>query len=72
MKKHPLGQNPDFRKLFQQLNEQYSGKKPEDGQGEKDGTPEPERFDSNGNPVKKKKKDAVLPEGERWQLRLLY
>ena len=65
MKKHPLGQNPDFRKLFQQLNGQYSGKKPEDGQGEKDGTPEPERFDSNG-------KDAVLPEGERWQLRLLY
>lgn len=56
MKKHPLGQNPDFRKLFQQLNGQYSGKKPEDGQGEKDGTPEPERFDSNGNPVKKKKK----------------
>ena len=63
MKKHPLGQNPDFRKLFQQLNGQYSGKKPEDGQGEKDGTPEPERFDSNGNPVKKKKKRRRFARG---------
>lgn len=63
MKKHPLGQNPDFRKLFQQLNGQYSGKKPEDEQGEKDGTPEPERFDSNGNPVKKKKKRRRFARG---------
>lgn len=58
-----MGQNPDFRKLFQQLNGQYSGKKPEDGQGEKDGTPEPERFDSNGNPVKKKKKRRRFARG---------
>lgn len=63
MRKHPLGQNPDFRELFGRLNRQKEGKKAEDGSGKTAGAPEPERFDSNGNPVKKKKKRRRFARG---------
>lgn len=59
MRGNPLGQNPNFRELFRQLEQQRSkqaanGPEPDDG---------PERFDSNGNPVKKKKKRHSLIRG---------
>lgn len=56
MRKNPLGKNPDFREFLRKFEIEPNGKKDDDGADAKNGKPEPERFDSNGNPVKKKKK----------------
>lgn len=63
MRKNPFGQNPAFRELFGRLEGERNGKKPDDGPEGTGKAPEPERFDSNGNPVKKKKKRRHIARG---------
>lgn len=63
MRKNPLGKGPDLKELFGRLERQQNEKKADGGPGEKDKAPEPERFDSNGNPVKKKKKRRHFARG---------
>lgn len=53
MRQNPLGKNPNFKELSRWLNRQ---KKTAESAKKQDEDPGPERFDSEGNPVRRKKK----------------
>ena len=53
MRQNPLGKNPNFKELSRWLNRQ---KKTAESAKKQEEDPGPERFDSEGNPVRRKKK----------------